>query len=125
MIDEETIARFWARVDKSRGPVGCWFYTIRGDYGRSARMVRVYISTTVAITRGRNMVAARLAYTLAYGDIPKGKIVRHRCGYGGCVNPAHLTTGTHRENTLDMYARSRNGITNPAILFTYESEAQP
>jgi len=34
--------------------------------------------------------AHRLAYSIAYGEIPKGKRVFHECGNKRCINPDHL-----------------------------------
>lgn len=41
-------------------------------------------------------------------QIPDGHIVRHKCDNRRCVNPAHLETGTARDNAQDAVDRGRN-----------------
>jgi transposase-like protein len=41
------------------------------------------------------------------GPIPDGHEIRHKCDNPGCCNPAHLETGTHRQNILDTRNRVR------------------
>lgn len=60
---------------------------------------------------GRKMLAHRVAYELKNGTIPEGCILRHKCDVRRCVNPDHLETGTHRENTQDMIRRNRDRLT--------------
>lgn len=49
----------------------------------------------------------RLAYTEAYGPIPHGLEVRHKCDNPRCINPEHLEVGTHQDNANDMVERKR------------------
>jgi hypothetical protein len=46
-------------------------------------------------------------YKLAYGRIPAGMIVRHKCDEPLCINPDHLELGTHADNARDKVARNR------------------
>lgn len=57
--------------------------------------------------RGRQWSAHRLAYTDAWGDIPPGKVVRHKCDNPSCVNPSHLELGTGADNCRDRDLRGR------------------
>ena len=39
--------------------------------------------------------------------IPPGMVVRHICDQPQCVNPFHLTVGTHQQNMIDRSNRHR------------------
>jgi hypothetical protein len=88
--------RFWRHVDKSH-PSGCWLWTAgtRKGYGR------------IAIGR-TSIYAHRFAFSEAYGVIPDGLFVCHRCDVPLCVRPDHLFLGTPRDNIRDSVAKGRH-----------------
>jgi hypothetical protein len=51
--------------------------------------------------------AHRIAWFVAYGTIPTGMHVLHRCDNPGCINPTHLFLGTNADNIRDMVAKGR------------------
>jgi hypothetical protein len=57
---------------------------------------------------GRTQYAHRASYIEANGPIPDGMVVMHSCDNRPCINPEHLSVGTHEDNRLDMMAKGRN-----------------
>ena len=49
----------------------------------------------------------RLMYEFAYGEIPNGKNVCHKCDNTSCCNPEHLYLATQKQNLADMTQKGR------------------
>jgi hypothetical protein len=91
---------FWRNVDRRSNP-DCWIWIgsrNSGGYGRWARRMAGRIHT---------FAAHRFAFELAYGPIPTGLHVCHRCDTPSCVNPSHLFVGTADDNRRDMVSKGR------------------
>lgn len=56
---------------------------------------------------GAIVTAHRAAYIKAYGPIPPGMHVLHRCDTKGCANPEHLFLGTNADNMRDKVLKGR------------------
>ena len=73
---------------------GCWLWTSGWD------------SDGYGLATG-NVKAHRLSYEIAYGPIPKGLSVCHKCDTPPCVNPDHLFLGTNKDNAQDRVMKGR------------------
>jgi HNH endonuclease len=48
-----------------------------------------------------------MAWIVAYGPIPEGLQVLHRCDVRNCIEPTHLFLGTNADNMADKVAKGR------------------
>lgn len=90
--------RFFEKA-KCGDPDACWIWQAvrhgRGKYGAFWH-------------RGQMRRAHRVSWELANGRLaPDGMHVMHSCDTPLCVNPAHLSVGTPRENILDCIRKGR------------------
>jgi hypothetical protein len=93
--------RFWSKVAIA-GPDQCWLWTgaATGNNGYG----RFYI------TSNHSVPAHKYAFEITNGVVvPADKDVMHSCDTPLCVNPSHLSPGTHKENMEDMVAKGRSG----------------
>lgn len=87
--------RFWEKVEKTDG---CWNWTgakHKAGYGK------------IGNPDGHKL-AHRVSWTMAYGEIPNGFFICHKCDNPSCVKPSHLFLGTPQDNVDDMFRKKRN-----------------
>lgn len=92
--------RFWRRVKKTPG---CWHWI-------GAKAPNGYGRFQYGGKGSAYLGAHRYSYELANGAVPDGMVVMHSCDRPACVNPAHLSIGTPRENTQDMVRKGRDTL---------------
>ncbi len=98
-MDKNTYDRFIKSFEKSEG---CWIWTShKSSAGYGQFRTRLNGKT-------RYQAAHRVMAELAFGPIPAGKCVMHSCDTPLCVNHAHLSIGTHKENMDDRDRKGRN-----------------
>lgn len=86
-------ALFWARVVKT-DRYWEWIGGRHNGYGQ-------------IVYRGQNLGTHRVSWLLAYGPIPPGTWVLHKCDNRPCVRPDHLFLGDIVANTRDRDAKQR------------------
>jgi hypothetical protein len=80
--------RFWTKVDR-RGDAECWMWI--GATNRGAKMRGgPYGKLGDEWPSRKTVLAHRVSYEMAKGEIPAGHQVDHRCRNSLCVNPQHL-----------------------------------
>lgn len=107
--------RFWSKVNKTDG---CWEWTGNKGYGYG----HFWIGTKAT---GRDHLAHRVSYEWAYGPIPAGMDVCHKCDNPACIRPDHLFLGDHATNMRDRTAKRRDnapkGERNNKARLTWEA----
>lgn len=106
-LDADQLERLYSYLPAQLEPDQCWIANHCRDKNGYNRMCL-----------GKKTVKLhRIAYTLAFGQIPEGLLVCHKCDVPACVAPHHLFVGTVMDNNRDCCrkgrARRANGIDKP------------
>ena len=107
---ERNKIEFWRRVHKDGsiplhapelGPCWEWEGACTGTMGYGAK-----------VWEGQLQYTHRISWLIAYGFIPHGMLVLHKCDNPKCVNPDHLFLGTFKTNSDDMNKKGRRADTH-------------
>ncbi len=76
---------------------GCWEWNLSKQSNGYGQMKH----------EGKMKRAHRVSFEAFNGPIPSRMEVMHKCDNRGCVNPKHLSLGTHQANMIDMVEKGR------------------
>lgn len=96
---QKFLDRFWSYVDRQNDQAVCWNWigaALNRGYGKISH-------------NKKTRAAHRVSFEIAYGTIPVGLFVLHKCDNPLCVNPFHLFLGTQLDN---MHDRNKKGRAN-------------
>jgi|SaaInlLV_10m_DNA_3_1039740.scaffolds.fasta_scaffold19136_2 hypothetical protein len=82
---------------KTDEKTGCWLW-VGSKYKNGYGWLKVF---------GKSVSTHRYSYEIHNGYIPKGMEVMHSCDVRNCINPDHLSLGTHAENMRQASERGR------------------
>lgn len=104
-LSPATIQRFNRKIHKTES---CWLWTgAKENHGYGL----AYTGFKPDGRKDRHY-AHRIAYALVHGFVPAHLEVMHSCDVTRCVNPAHLSLGTQKENIQDQLDRGRHSGQN-------------
>lgn len=103
--------RYWDKVDLFDCNNGCWIWkgSCAKGYGE------IWVGKALPQSTLNKVRATRLALYFYDGVWDESKHILHKCDTPSCVNPLHLSRGTHQENMKDREAKKRN---KPRIKFS-------
>lgn len=95
-------ARFWSKVDTSAGEEACWMWTAGVDKNGYGQF------TWSDGEKSQNLRSHKISHLLHGGVLSEqAPWVLHKCHQTGCCNPAHLKSGTPKENMADKFLSGR------------------
>ena len=97
-FSESDYTRFYSRVDFNGD---CWLWTASRNWAGYGYF------TVVVDGRKHKGYAHRASYEFAYGEFDRALYVLHSCDNPSCVNPAHLSLGTQRQNLQEASDKGR------------------
>lgn len=101
IFPKKFIRKFWSRIE-ILDDSSCWFWEAsKNAYGYGL------IPLKIGKRQYKLLLAHRVSYIIANGDIPEGYVIRHKCDNPPCVNPNHLEIGTQGDNMRDKVERNR------------------
>jgi hypothetical protein len=95
-LPEEEINKFWSKTKTIPGSDCLWWTGLKNYSGYGLHLYK-----------GHKWRSHRLAFELTNGPFLKEKHILHSCDNPSCVNPAHLSMGTHADNMRQRHERGR------------------
>lgn len=97
---EQMLKRFWERVDVIPDLDSCWPWL--GSCSKAG-----YGTVQARAVSPQPLYAHRIMWELAYGPIPEGMDVLHKCDNPPCCRPKHFFLGTQQDNNSDRDSKGR------------------
>jgi hypothetical protein len=97
--------RFWSSVERADAPNGCWHW-------RGPTRHRSYPAFAIGT---RSVAAARVAWYIATGEVPRGGRLRHVCDNAECVRPSHLRWEVGRTTERRLLAAGSGYVRTTAV----------
>ena len=91
----------------------CWEYN--GKLKRGYGQTKVYSNG-----KAKSLIVHRISYYEKTGEYPK--LIRHTCNNKACINPAHLISGSNKENSQDYVDIINKKVENAWILHRGDRE---
>ena len=114
-LQQQMLHKFLSIVDKNG--------RINKDLPKYSHLSQCWHHTRAAASHGYGQITInrqawlthRLSYHVHNGfpDLKSDQIVLHACDNKMCVNPDHLTLGTHKENAIECQERIKGGPAPP------------
>jgi hypothetical protein len=92
--DPRLTQRFWSSVERTDSPDGCWHW-------RGPLKLRTYPAFFIGT---RSVAAARVAWFIETGELPRGGRLRHECENEECVRPSPLIWEIGRTTERRLFA---------------------
>jgi hypothetical protein len=103
--DPRLTDRFWSSVERSDTTDGCWHW-------RGPTKQRSYPAFFIGT---RSIGAARIAWFIETGELPRGGRVRHECENEECVRPSHLSWEIGRTSERRLFVDGSGYMRTTAV----------
>ena len=111
MYSQDIIDRFFKKVKKLETGLKCWEWTAYKQNGYGY----------FRVNNNKTIIAHRFSFQYHNNRlITEGMCILHSCDNPKCVNPDHLSEGTHADNMADMKNKGRQhrGEASPMSMLT-------
>lgn len=84
------------KVDKETNCWNCYSHSLNRGYPVFKR-------------NGKRLRISKYYFEQKFGEVPKGKLLCHKCNKSLCINPYHLYIGSYKDNSNDRCISGNSG----------------